>query len=64
MAIKEASGAGKSKQLHILCLVRPSKGDFFLNNEDITKVSPKQLTEMRNKIDFLYNISICVKMMI
>lgn len=55
VAIKGPSGAGKSTLLHILgCLDKPTKGSYYLDNENVAEMSPKQLAVIRNrKIGFV-----------
>lgn len=56
VAIVGPSGSGKSTLMHILgCLDQPSFGRYFLEGEDISKVSDDQLAEIRNKsIGFVF----------
>lgn len=56
VAIVGPSGSGKSTLMHILgCLDQPSFGRYFLEGEDIGKVSDDQLAEIRNKsIGFVF----------
>ncbi len=44
------SGSGKSTLMHILgCLDSPSEGKYFLDGEDVSKLSDKELAYIRNK---------------
>ena len=44
------SGAGKSTLLHILgTLDKPDQGDVFFNNQNLTLLSERELSEFRNK---------------
>jgi lipoprotein-releasing system ATP-binding protein len=44
------SGAGKSTLLHILgTLDKPDKGAVFFNNQNLTQLSERELSEFRNK---------------
>ncbi len=56
VSIVGKSGAGKTTLLHILgTLDRPDKGDFELNGQDVTKLSPKELAAFRNQsIGFIF----------
>lgn len=56
VAIIGPSGSGKSTLMHILgCLDQPSSGRYFLEGEDISKVSDDQLAEIRNqRIGFVF----------
>lgn len=49
-AIMGSSGCGKSTLLHIIgCLDTPTKGNFFLDGQDISKLSSNQLALIRRK---------------
>ena len=56
IAIVGASGAGKSTLLHILAtLDRPDSGALQLDNDDLRKLTDKQLAAFRNKyIGFVF----------
>jgi len=56
VSIVGASGAGKSTLLHILgTLDRPDKGELLINDELLTRLSPRKLAEVRNKkIGFIF----------
>lgn len=56
VSIVGASGAGKSTLLHIIgTLDKPDKGEVFINDTDITKLSQKNLSAFRNKnIGFIF----------
>ena len=56
VSIVGASGAGKSTLLHILgTLDRPDTGQFSINNQDLKKLSTRQLAAFRNKhIGFIF----------
>ncbi|MEY8730741.1 ABC transporter ATP-binding protein [Peribacillus frigoritolerans] len=59
VAIVGPSGSGKSTFLSIAgALLSPSKGRLLLNGEDITTLSPKELTRVRlAKIGFVFQSS-------
>jgi putative ABC transport system ATP-binding protein len=56
VSIMGPSGSGKSTLLHILGLLEePSEGSYMLQNEDVTRLSEKQKTELhRNTIGFVF----------
>jgi putative ABC transport system ATP-binding protein len=56
VSIMGPSGSGKSTLLHILGLLEePSEGSYKLQNEDVTKLSEKQKTDLhRNTIGFVF----------
>lgn len=56
VSIVGSSGAGKSTLLHILgTLDKPGKGEIFLNNQRIDKLTGKTLASFRNKnIGFIF----------
>lgn len=56
VSIMGASGSGKSTFMNILgCLDTMSSGKYFLDNEDISKISGKKLAYIRNKkIGFVF----------
>ena len=51
-----SSGSGKSTMLSILgCLDKPTSGKYILNSQDVSKLSPDQLADIRNKeIGFIF----------
>ena len=50
LAIMGPSGSGKTTLMNLIgCLDVPTSGSYLLNGQDITKYSPKQLAEVRNK---------------
>ena len=55
-AIMGPSGSGKSTLLHILgCLDTPTKGKYFLGDEEVSGLSHNKLAEIRNKkIGFVF----------
>lgn len=56
VALMGPSGSGKSTLMNILgCLDTPSKGDYILNNTDVSHLEDNQLAEIRNKeIGFVF----------
>lgn len=56
VAITGPSGSGKSTLMHILgALDVPSTGQYFLDNQDVSKLSDDQLAEVRGKkIGFVF----------
>ena len=50
IAIMGPSGSGKSTLMHILgCLDSPTKGEYFLENEQVSMLSRGKLAEIRNR---------------
>lgn len=56
VALMGASGSGKSTLMNILgCLDTPTHGQYFLNNNDVSKLDDNSLAEIRNKeIGFVF----------
>ncbi len=58
VAITGSSGSGKSTLMHILgCLDRPDSGTYILDGEDVSKLLPNRLAEIRSKkIGFIFQV--------
>ncbi|HRZ29721.1 MAG TPA: ABC transporter ATP-binding protein [Candidatus Paceibacterota bacterium] len=56
VAIVGPSGCGKSTLMHILgCLDTPTSGQYFFNNQDVSKLSKDELADIRAKqIGFVF----------
>jgi len=56
MAVMGPSGSGKSTLMHIIGLLdRPSEGNVIIEGEDVSKMTPNQLSTVRNKrIGFVF----------
>ena len=56
VAIVGTSGSGKSTMMNVLgCLDIPTYGDYFLNGVDVSELSDKELSHIRNKeIGFIF----------
>ena len=56
VAIVGASGSGKSTLMNIIgCLDTPDEGSYYIDGQDVTELSEKELAIMRNrKIGFIF----------
>jgi len=56
VALMGASGSGKTTLMNLLgCLDRPTSGEYWLDSEEISQMSPEQRADVRNrKIGFVF----------
>jgi ABC-type lipoprotein export system ATPase subunit len=51
VALMGASGSGKTTLMNLLgCLDRPTSGQYWLNGEEISQLSPQQRADVRNRM--------------
>jgi len=51
VALMGASGSGKTTLMNLLgCLDRPSSGEYWLSGEEISKLTPQQRADVRNRM--------------
>src|SRR5258706_11918293 len=56
VAVMGSSGSGKSTLMNILgCLDRPTRGRYFLDDKEVSRLNREQLAEIRNRtIGFVF----------
>jgi ABC-type lipoprotein export system ATPase subunit len=56
VALMGASGSGKTTLMNLLgCLDRPTKGEYWLDGEEVSRLNPEQRADLRNrKIGFVF----------
>src|SRR5271157_2265354 len=56
VALMGSSGSGKTTLMNLLgCLDRPTSGQYWLDGEEISKLTPEQRADVRNrKIGFVF----------
>ena len=58
VALMGHSGSGKTTLMNLLgCLDRPTSGSYWLNGEEVSRLSPEQRADVRNrKVGFVFQI--------
>jgi ABC-type lipoprotein export system ATPase subunit len=56
VALMGASGSGKTTLMNLLgCLDRPTKGEYWLDGQEVSRLTPEQRADVRNrKIGFVF----------
>jgi ABC-type lipoprotein export system ATPase subunit len=56
VALMGASGSGKTTLMNLLgCLDRPTKGEYWLDGQEVSRLNPEQRADVRNrKIGFVF----------
>lgn len=55
VAIVGASGSGKSTLMNMIgCLDTPDEGEYYIDGQNVTEMSERELSTMRNRKNRLY----------